>query len=36
MRLDHGVPCTTLDETVPAALVAGGPAALHFIPEEGA
>ncbi len=31
----HGVQFATLDEAVPAALVAGGPAALHVIPPEG-
>ena len=36
MRLDHGVQFATLDETVPAALIAGGTAALHVIPPEGA
>ena len=28
----HGVLFATLDQTIPAALVAGGPAALHVIP----
>ena len=31
----HGAQFATLDETVPAALVAGGPSALHVIPSEG-
>ena len=36
MGLDHGVQFATLGETVPAALIAGGSAALHVIPPEGA
>lgn len=32
----HGVQFATLDEAVPAALIACGPAALHVIPLEGA
>ncbi len=32
----HGVRFATLDEAVPATLIAGGPAALHVIPAEGA
>ncbi len=30
----HGVRFATMDENVPAALIAGGPAALHVIPAD--
>lgn len=32
----YGVRFATLDEAAPATLIAGGPAALHVIPAEGA